>query len=191
MQYEVEQKLAVDHFEATSQALAELGATPGETVDQTDRYYAHPARDFASTDEALRIRQVGQQWQITYKGPKLAGATKTRREIELPIAAGDPDTAQGFGQLLEALGFAPQIEVRKTRQTFQLAWQDHTVAGALDEVAGLGRFVELEILADENHLEPAQAAILSLAERLGLSRVEPRSYLEMLLENSTNQAKSW
>ena len=44
-----------------------------------------PCRDFAQTDEALRIRTVGDTSFVTYKGPKLDATTKTRRELELPL----------------------------------------------------------------------------------------------------------
>ena len=61
-------------------------------------------RDFAQTDEALRIRQVSGANQITYKGPKIDEATKTRREIEIPLAPGT-DLVTKYQELLEAIGF--------------------------------------------------------------------------------------
>src|SRR6187401_1493860 len=99
MRYEVEQKHRVDDPAALAQRLAERGVMAGPPVVQTDCYYAHPARDFAATDEALRIRSVGGESFVTYKGPKLDAATKTRREIELPLDQNDADGAQ-FGELL-------------------------------------------------------------------------------------------
>ena len=49
-----------------------------------------------------------------------------------------------------------------------------------EEVAGLGVFVELELMADTEELDAARASILSLAETLGLKGSERRSYLELL-----------
>ena len=69
--------------------MIELGATIEPPVVQVDQYFAHPARDFAQTDEALRLRRVGKQNFITYKGSKIDATTKTRREIELPLAPGE------------------------------------------------------------------------------------------------------
>jgi adenylate cyclase class IV len=54
----------------------------------------------------------------------------------------------------------------------------------LDEVEGLGCFVELEIQAAANQLEAARAVLLKSATELGLTRSERRSYLEMLLERT-------
>ena len=53
---------------------------------------------------------------------------------------------------------------------------------ALDEVDGLGTFVELELSADEASLDEARRTIVSLANELDLGPSERRSYLEMLLE---------
>lgn len=59
MKYEVEKKFPVDDLNEVVAKLEELSATFSEPVVQVDRYFAHPVRDFASTDEALRIRSVG------------------------------------------------------------------------------------------------------------------------------------
>jgi adenylate cyclase, class 2 len=53
----------------------------------------------------------------------------------------------------------------------------------LDVAEDLGAFVEIEsIAADPDALPAAQAAVLDLARELGLTEVEPRSYLRMALE---------
>lgn len=180
MSYEVEQKHVTEDLAAKRRALEELDARFSEPVVQVDRYFAHPARDFARTDEALRVRSVGPRNFVTYKGPKVDETTKTRREIELPLAEGDQGR-DGFSELLVALGFEPVAEVRKKRTTAELVWRDLSVEAALDEVEGLGAFVELEIEAEEDALNQARDAIASLAERLKLGPGERRSYLELLL----------
>lgn len=187
MSLEVEQKFAVGDARAVERKLIELGGRPADEVRQVDLYFAHPARDFAQTDEALRIRRVGAQNYVTYKGPKLDRTTKTRREIELDLAGGD-DGFRDFANLLEALGFRPVAEVRKRRRAIELSWQEHDVEAALDEVEQLGTFVELEITADEGTAAAARSCLAALAQRLGLSQNERRSYLELLLV-AANPAK--
>ena len=151
MQYEVEQKFATPNPGALNAALTDLGAVAGKTVRQVDTYFAHPARDFAATDEALRIRQVGDDNFVTYKGPKIDATTKTRREIELPLA-GTPTEADRFAELLAALGFTEVAAVAKTRRYFSLRWESHAVEIVLDDVDGLGTYAELELTVDgEKH----------------------------------------
>ena len=182
MTYEVEQKFRVANFFSLKKKLAAIGAVPIDEVEQVDTYFAHPSRDFGETDEALRMRQVGGANFLTYKGPKLDTTTKTRREIEFPIAAGSQGRQRG-GELLEALGFTRVSNVVKRRQTYQLLRNGHAIEIALDNVAGLGNFVELEAAADcAKATELAKQILAKLATELGLEQSERRSYLEMLLE---------
>ncbi len=57
-QYEVELKYPVADCAALEAILGNYGVTLTEPVKQLDRYYAHPARDFRATDEALRVREL-------------------------------------------------------------------------------------------------------------------------------------
>ena len=106
MHYEVEQKFRVANP-------ADLERPPGgagrriRSAPVAGRLLLRPsARDFAATDEALRIRRVGDANFVTYKGPKLDQSTKTRREIEVPLADGEQPAAD-FGNLLVGAGLSP------------------------------------------------------------------------------------
>jgi adenylate cyclase class 2 len=184
--YEVEQKFPVGDIVAFQARLAALGAAVSEPESEIDHYYAHPARDFAASDEALRVRRTDGDSYLTYKGPKVDTTTKTRREIDLALWPQEAKV-QALEDLLEALGFTPVAEVCKYRRKATVSWQGRQVEAALDEVVELGTFVELELVADEDAVEPARACIASLARELGLSSSERRSYLELLLEHRQGQ----
>ena len=180
MLWEVEQKFPLSDAAAAKAKLAELGAPLTDPIEQTDHYFNHPARDFSQTDEALRLRQVGEDNWITYKGPRIDAVTKTRRELELPLAPGR-QMHQQYAALLTALGFRLVGTVRKRRRNASLNWEGHAVDVAVDEVADLGAFLEIEIAADDSQLESAKKSLESLSSRLGLGSSERRSYLELLL----------
>ena len=184
MQWEVEQKFHVNDLPAMAATLAGLGATFEGPVGQIDRYFNHPARDFSQTDEALRLRQIGDCNFVTYKGPKIDSHTKTRRELELPLPLG-PEISEQYLQLFQALGFRHSGTVEKTRRPGMLTWQGHEVEIALDDVKGVGSFLELEITADDESLPLAKSVVQALSERLGLGPSIRRSYLDLLLESST------
>lgn len=183
MVYEVEQKFRVAGFAEVRGMLGEIGAQVEEEVEQIDSYFTHPARDFALTDEALRIRRTAGDCYITYKGPKIDTTTKTRREIELPLPSGS-DTYQQFRGLLESLGFGCLAEVRKRRIKVHVPWQGRLVEVSLDTVDGVGQFVELELTADAEGLDAARRSLGELAQRLQLQSHERRSYLELLLQSA-------
>ena len=106
MPLEIEQKFRVPSHAPIEAALAALGATLSAPLTQVDCYYAHPQRDFAVTDEAFRIRAVGAENYLTYKGPKLDGTTKSRVEHEVRVADG-PDALAAIGEILRSLSFTP------------------------------------------------------------------------------------
>jgi adenylate cyclase class 2 len=185
MHYEVEQKFPLSDSADVEAKLAALGARFKEAIEQIDHYFRHPSRDFAQTDEALRLRQVEGENFITYKGPKIDSITKTRRELELPLPGG-PDVVGQFTELLSALGFAPVATVKKRRRKAELHYEGFDVESALDEVHNAGSFLELEISADGESLENAKKCLASLANRLGRERSERRSYLELVLLATPN-----
>jgi adenylate cyclase class 2 len=176
--YEVELKLRADHDELRER-LATIGAEPSGTVTQIDTYYDHPVRDFAETDEALRIRretnESGDEARVTYKGPLVDAASKTREERETGV-----DDGETMAAILESVGFEPAATVEKTRERFRCG--EYTVT--LDRVAGLGEFIEVETEAEE--IDPAREGAIELLETLDLDpeRGIRRSYLGLLLDES-------
>ena len=73
--------------------------------------------------------------------------------------------------------------VEKNRETYIL----DGVTVCLDNVKGLGGYVETELFGSEaemiaSEIELARNRVLGMMEKLGLSEFERRSYLEMLLE---------
>lgn len=162
--------------------LWERGALERDVVSHVDRYFNHPARNFRSTDEAFRIRSVGHENFVTYKGAVVGSVAKSRHEIEVGLAPGAESAAQFF-EMVTILGFRFVLEVRKSRRSFALAWNQTLFELAVDDVPGLGRFLEIEILAAADQREIAEAEVWHLARSLGLGDAEPRSYLDLLLES--------
>jgi adenylate cyclase class 2 len=188
--YEVELKFRVADPAAVERSLVGLAARFREPVEQIDRYFAHPCRDFARTDEALRLRSIGGDVAVTWKGPRIDTATKTRQELELPlgaVATGGPvagplsSTVEAWTALLEALGFRRVREVVKRRRAARVPWHGAEVDVAVDTVTGLGDFLELELQARQEEVPQARACLESLARELGCTDPERRSYLELLI----------
>lgn len=177
--YEVEVKVRADH-DAVEPALTEQGATRLGSVTQTDTYFDAPHRDFAARDEALRLREEsaedGAHHVLTYKGPLVEVESKTREEIETQVGSRAAVT-----EILEALGFSPAATVRKTRRRYEL--DGFTVS--LDDVEGLGEFVEIEGEAGAQDLERTREAAIEVLEGLGLDADDQirTSYLGLLLES--------
>ncbi len=177
---EVEVKYAGAYFADLERRLRDWGAHEEPSRTDADHYFNAPDRDFAATDEALRLRRIGERNFVTYKGPKRDAQTKTRTEVEVPLAPGS-QPADDFARLLVHLGYRPVAVVRKARRLFHLRRGGFVVEVTLDDVEGVGRFAELEIQAPDEELDAARTVLLQTAADLGLSTGERRSYLELLL----------
>ena len=196
--YEVEVKVEAEHG-PVRERLADLGAESCGAVRQHDTYYDHPVRDFAETDEALRLRRESNaderadsgdgptEATLTYKGPLVDDVSKTREEVEAGVD--DPETADA---ILRAVGFEPAAEVEKVRERFAVG--EYVVA--LDSVADLGEFVEVEAHvgggeaegqngeSENADVESLRTGAFDLCRRLGLDPAASTrsSYLALLLE---------
>lgn len=177
---EIEMKFPVKDFDALKKKLEQWDAEAQAPLEEADHYFNAPDRDFARTDEALRLRRIGERNIATYKGPKEPGPTKTRTEIEVPLESG-AGPADAFCNMLTHLGYRAVAVVRKRRICYAFGRDGFALQVCLDEVAVLGRYVELEIVAPEADKERAQRTLLEVVGELGLKDSERRSYLEMVL----------
>jgi adenylate cyclase class 2 len=187
---EVEMKFPGADFGTVERRLAELRASADAAIEEADHYFNAPDRDFAKTDEALRLRRIGKTNRVTYKGPKQGTRGKTRTEIEVPLGDGD-QVADDFRRVLVHLGYRPVLVVRKRRRIYHLKRDGFALEVALDEVDGLGRFAEVEIQAPAEQAEAAQEVLRATAAALGLpEKEERRSYLELLLAGHGQEGKT-
>jgi len=72
--------------------------------------------------------------------------------------------------------------VKKTRRPFTASDLTGPFGVVIDEVEGLGLFVEIEVLVEKQQgVEQAREKIQRIARQLGLHQAEARSYLRMVL----------
>ncbi len=166
---EVEAKVPVKDHADVLRRLRALGARELGKTQQEDVFLAGAG---LGRDCALRFRRAGDKLELTFKGPRQGGAGGSHKaRLEATVAlAGDPTEVLGH------LGYRPSLQVRKVRQAFRLG----TVEVALDDVAGLGKFVEVEAQAED--AKDGAAAVEAALELLQLdgARREALSYAELL-----------
>jgi adenylate cyclase class 2 len=177
---EIELKFPVADFAAIERHLARWQAKVQPAIEEADHYFDAPDRDFGKTDEAFRLRSIGDQNRITYKGPKEAGPTKTRTEIEISLEPGK-QAADSFCRLVQHLGYRPTAVVKKRRTVYEFRRDGFAMQACCDDVETLGRFIEIEIVAEPADRQRAQDVLLKVVAELDLPASEPRSYLEMVL----------
>ncbi len=170
-------------------ALKETGFTKGLRKEETDLYFNGNDRDFRKTDEALRLRQSlvlsadspAAKTFITYKGSKVDDRSQTRPELE--TAVGDFAVMK---ELLEKLGYTEVMTVRKEREYYHR----ENVTICLDQVDGLGSFIELEQV-EKDLTTKKEAVIDQLLDLLASFQIPKenllrQSYLELLMAAATS-----
>ncbi|MHA1728694.1 MAG: class IV adenylate cyclase [Promethearchaeota archaeon] len=204
--YEAEVKLTVGYKEDKEiyiNSIKKLGAKYRINLEHTDIYYNMPdgLRNFAETDEALRIRKsteynaltgkktdVKQSCDITYKGPKLDKITKSRIEFVCNIL--DPDI---LDEILLTLGFRRILTVKKERILYHLEYEGSSIEILIDKIQHLdGYFSEFEIMTStREEMADAKKTIFKLMNKLGYSISDSitLSYLELVIKKLIEQGK--
>jgi adenylate cyclase, class 2 len=171
---EIELKVRIPSLDPVREQLMRKNARSCGRVHEHDIYYNAPHRDFAVTDEAVRVRYTDDHAVVTYKGPKIKKfGLKAREELNFAVESGI-----AFETMLVRLGFTRTTEVNKWRETYKM----DTATITLDSVDDLGTFAEIEIIA-ENEADNPTALIEKIAHEIGANG-EPilASYLELLLD---------
>ena len=162
----IEIKARYSDRDRAEQILSSLGAGPAGVFHQKDTY-------FNVADGRLKLRQlaVDEGQLIHYRRDDSSGPKRSDYEIS---ATSDPDALRSI--LNELLG--TWIEVEKTRQV----WLWENVRIHLDDVVGLGQFVELEAVTEEQGVEESRERVETLmrALEIGPDQLIEGSYSDML-----------
>lgn len=140
-------------------------ATHKATTNQIDSYYTPAHRNFlepAHPKEWLSIRKRGEKTTLNYKNFYFDDSGKPTHCDEWETVIDNPDM---LTHLFTALGFTLLVTVEKTRELFALK---NELEVCLDQVTGLGHFIEIEACADFGSVEQARERLLLFAQELGL-----------------------
>ena len=181
---EVEVKLPIADLDTIKRKLLKMGFKETAVIEERDTYFDNRQGDIRANGEALRVRETKDHLtgesraQINFKGKKLDTCTMTREELETGVENGEI-----CRNILQVIGYAPaEPEVIKDRTMMQ----KESITACLDNVRGLGGFLELEILANsEEEKDVALKRIENILNSLGyqISDTVRMSYLSMLQKN--------
>lgn len=171
IQLEQEVKFQLPSIEVGASKLAALGArVETKRHFESNILYDFPDERLSKRDQALRLRRVGDDAWLTWKGPQ-RGATRIKQRRELETLVEDADAVEG---ILEALGMEETFRYEKFRTSYRL---DEAVL-TLDETP-MGAFMEIEA-APERISELAEKIELDMADAISASY--PRLYERFRLD---------
>ncbi len=158
MKKEIEVKFKVDDFKDLKGKIENLGCTFSEPIFQDDTIfinYNRPFLEFTPNDPFLRIRKTKGQNILTFKQGEEMNSIEHEVTVDDPIKMMD---------ILTSIGFRPEVNVKKTRQ--KAYFNEYEIC--LDQVEGLGSFIELEKMTEEN-AEKVQIEMIQFLLKFGLN----------------------
>ena len=180
--FEIEIKISVKDRQQVLEKLQKMGFQKKTEIIEEDMYFNSDHYDIKKRDEALRIRKstyIAENRttaQINFKGPKIDKISMSRIEYETDIK-----DAKSMENILQALGFQPVAGVEKVRCYLER----DGMAACVDCVKGLGDFLELEVLTEEEgQREKNLRKMDKVLEELGyfIKDTVRSSYLSMLMQ---------
>lgn len=149
---EVEVKLKIKDPVSVEEELKNQGFCLDMILQETDTYYDGGLYGIKKSGQALRVRRTvdcisgAEKSELNFKGAKIDEVSMARQELETVVESGE--TAM---HILEAIGFHP-VEPRVVKKRRLLSCGN--VHACMDEVEGLGSFLELEIMAESEDERP-------------------------------------
>ena len=192
---EVEVKIQISDPKSLRDKLKHLEGIYKLSLIHEDIYYNMPTglRDFAKTDEALRIRSSKEYKKgekpktekeicyLTYKGKKLDQISKSRHEIELRL-----ENANYMKEILANLGFREIITVKKERELYEFEHMGNKIEALIDYLPVLNSyFLEVELTAQSNEeLSEKRDQLFHFLTELGYTQKDSitESYLELIIK---------
>lgn len=161
-------------LDALRKALKVLGATRSEVLEQSDSYFRVPKGRFKLRDE----RKRGAYAIFYERGEKTAQRFSTYHT--LPVE--NPAEFRAF--MASSLGML--VEVHKSREL----WLYKNARIHLDEVEGLGTFLEIEVIVDRSDVQAKQLMDqLVVCFELNKKNYIKSSYSDLLLNVSPKKKR--
>ncbi len=171
---EIELKAWVDEPSVVEDRLRELFGKPS-IIEKDDTYY-EAGEEFPRL-KTIRLRRSGDEWILTFKDKHREGALEINREHETTVGS-----FEVLDELLRRFGCTFFLRKKKTG----LKFTGRGLIIEFVEVAGLGRFLEIEKIVSEEEADAGtvREEIMQIYRETGIpeSRLEGRYYSDMLKE---------
>lgn len=161
MKNEIEVKAKVRDFEIIKNKLKDIGCILSEPIIQDDYIYNKKGLDIRNgyhDTSVLRIREQGGQIIFTLKKNRSNELDCIEKEIKV-------SSKETLEDIFELLDYEKTVEVHKKR--IKTNYKDYEIC--LDEVDGLGSYIEVEKMSDEEG-EKVQNELFDFLQTLGVSK---------------------
>lgn len=118
-----------------------------EEVIEEDTYFTDKELEFVKNRICLRTRKIKEDYlELTYK-PRTSDETEKygKKEVNLKIDVKDYEDTK---YMLKELGYIEYVSFKKNRKVYSKLIENFEYNIMIDSIQGVGNFIELEILAN-------------------------------------------
>lgn len=158
---EIEVKVSVRNPNEARERALSLGKFVKKEKKIDDYYTLENLRSFPK--KSLRIRKADGHYVINFKKPE--GYKKgvwAKKEVEFQTT-----NIEDFLRLIGDFGFKKWVSKEKECESFEIRKNFHI---ELNNVKGLGWFIEIEYLAEPGEIEKARKEVYEVLKKLGYSK---------------------
>lgn len=116
---------------------------------EVDEYFTDINSEYIKNRTCLRIRKTNNDMEITFKGKSKefeSSFVKLESNFEM-----DLNNYDSFIELFSMIGYYSYTIVDKNRLTYEMKDNDYTYSIMIDDIKGVGGFVEFELLCDNGN----------------------------------------
>lgn len=158
---EIEVKAKITDKDALIEKLTALGCSFSEPITQKDKIFIPLGHDIPVENgvNVFRIREQNGKYILTLKQQVTNQLDCIERELNI-------DNPDEMIEIIKLLGFFEVSYVNKARQKSK--FKDYEIC--LDEIDGLGSFIEVEKLSEDGDANVIQVELFNFLESLGIPK---------------------
>lgn len=146
---ELEKGFVLNDNHLIKEEAIEKGFKLAHEVEETDTYFTDKDKEFVRTRTCLRIRRIDSNYmELTYKAKSSQDTERYgKKEVNIQIK---PTDYEDLVTVLSGLGYIKYVEFTKYRKVYSKKENNVEYNIMLDNIKGIGDFVEFEIITHED-----------------------------------------
>lgn len=146
---ELEKGFVLNDNHLIKEEAIEKGFKLAHEVEETDTYFTDKDKEFVRTRTCLRIRRIDSKYmELTYKAKSSQDTERYgKKEVNIQIK---PTDYEDLVTVLSGLGYIKYVEFTKYRKVYSKKDNNVEYNIMLDNIKGIGDFVEFEIITHED-----------------------------------------
>lgn len=146
---ELEKGFVLNDNHLIKEEAIEKGFKLAHEVEETDTYFTDKDKEFVRTRTCLRIRRIDSKYmELTYKAKSSQNTERYgKKEVNIQVK---PTDYEDLVTVLSGLGYIKYVEFTKYRKVYSKKENNVEYNIMLDNIKGIGDFVEFEIITHED-----------------------------------------